>query len=77
MIDYRYGVVQVTITKSGDTITAVNLDQGTATDGRQAAFPSLIQATIDANGSSFGNISRATITTNAFKQAVNSALAKF
>jgi len=77
LINYEYGVVQVTITKSGGTITAVNLDRGTATDGRQAAFPSLIQATIDANGSGFGNISRATLTTNAYKQAVNSALAKF
>lgn len=77
LINYEYGVVQVTITKKGGTITAVNLDKGTATDGRQAAFPSLIQATIDANGSGFGNISRATMTTNAYKQAVNSALAKF
>lgn len=77
VINYEYGVVQVTITKSGGTITAVNLDQGTATDGRQAAFPSLIQATINANGTGFGNISQATMTTNAYKQAVNSALAKF
>ncbi|MEY4061304.1 MAG: hypothetical protein RIQ31_966 [Actinomycetota bacterium] len=76
-VSYKYGTVQVTITKSGNTITAVNLDRGTATEGRQAVFPNLIQATIDANGSGFGNISQATFTTDAFKQAVNSALAKF
>lgn len=76
-ISYKYGVVQVSVTKSGGKITDVNLLQGTATKGRDAAFPSLIKATISSNGTSFGNLSGATYTTNAFKKAVNSALAKF
>lgn len=76
-ISYKYGVVQVSVTKSGGKITDVNLLQGTATKGRDAAFPSLIKATISNNGTSFGNLSGATYTTNAFKKAVNSALAKF
>jgi uncharacterized protein with FMN-binding domain len=76
-ISYKFGVVQVSVTKSGGKITDVNLIQGTATKGRDAAFPSLIKATISNNGTSFGNLSGATYTTNAFKKAVNSALAKF
>lgn len=76
-ISYRYGVVQVSVTKTNGKITDVNLIKGTATDGRSAAFPSLIQATIDNNGTGFGNLSGATFTTNAFKKAVNSALGNF
>ena len=76
-ISYRYGVVQVSVTKKNGTITAVKLNQATATKGRDAAFPSLVQATLDNNGTSFGNLSGATYTTDAFKKAVNNALAKF
>jgi uncharacterized protein with FMN-binding domain len=70
-------VVQVKVTKKSGKITAVSLIQGTATKGRSAAFPSLIQATIDNNGTSFGNLSGATYTVDAFKEAVKNALAKF
>ena len=76
-VSYRYGVVQVKVTKKSGKITAVDVLQGTATDGRDAAFPTLVQATIDNNGTNFGNLSRATYTTDAFKRAVNNALAKF
>lgn len=76
-IGYKYGVVQVSVTKKNGKITAVKLNQATATDGRGAAFPSLVQATLDNNGTNFGNLSGATYTTNAFKKAVNNALAKF
>lgn len=76
-VGYRFGVVQVKVTKTSGKITSVDLVQGTATNGREAAFPSLIQATLDANGANFGNLSGATYTTNAFKKAVKSALAKF
>ena len=76
-ISYRFGAVQVKVTKKSGKITAVDLLQATATNGRNAAFPSLVQATIDNNGTGFGNLSGATYTTDAFKKAVNSALAKF
>jgi uncharacterized protein with FMN-binding domain len=36
-----------------------------------------VQYAIQAQGASFGNLSGATYTTNAFKQALSSALAKF
>jgi uncharacterized protein with FMN-binding domain len=76
-IQYRYGTVQVAVTKSGGKITAVNLLQEGATGGRQAAFTYLVELAIQANGTSFGNLSGATYTVDAFKQSLESALAKF
>ena len=70
-------MVQVKVTKKSGKITAVSLLKATATKGRDAAFPSLVDATISNNGTSFGNLSGATYTTDAFKKAVNNALAKF
>jgi uncharacterized protein with FMN-binding domain len=76
-IQYRFGTVQVAVTKSGGKITAVNLLQEGATGGRQAAFTYLVDLAIQANGTSFGNLSGATYTVDAFKQSLESALAKF
>ena len=76
-VQYRYGTVQVSVTKSGGKITAVNLLQEGATGGRQAAFSYLVDLAIQANGSNFGNLSGATYTTDAFKQSLEAALAKF
>jgi uncharacterized protein with FMN-binding domain len=74
-VNYRYGTIQVeAISKSGK-LTAVNLLQAGATAGRDAAFSALISAAISANGSNFGNASGATFTTQAFKQALDSAIA--
>lgn len=75
-IQYRYGVVQVKVTKKGGTITAVSTVQGTATAGRQTAFSYLEQYAVSANGTGFSNLSGATFTTDAFKQALDSALNK-
>lgn len=75
-IQYRYGVVQVKVTKKSGNITAVSTVQGTATAGRQTAFSYLEQYAVSANGSGFGNLSGATFTTEAFKQALDSALNK-
>ena len=72
------GYVQVSVTKDASgTITAVNLVQANATGGRNSAFSILQQAAVQAQGSNFGNVSRATYTTQVFKQALDSALAKF
>lgn len=76
-VRYQYGTVQVSVTKAGGKITAVNLLQSGATDGRQAAFTYLVDLAVQANGSSFGNLSGATYTTDAFKQSLEAALAKF
>jgi uncharacterized protein with FMN-binding domain len=76
-IQYRYGTVQVSVTKDNGNITAVNLLQAGATGGRQGAFSLLVQYAIQANGTSFGNLGGATFTTDAFKQSLESALAKF
>jgi uncharacterized protein with FMN-binding domain len=69
--------VQVQVTMSNGKITDVTMLQANATHGRAAAFPYLVQYAIQANGSSFSNLSGATYTTNAFKRSLESALAKF
>jgi uncharacterized protein with FMN-binding domain len=51
--------------------------QAVATHGRAGAFPYLVQYAIAANGSNFANLQGATYTTNAFKQSLEAALAKF
>jgi uncharacterized protein with FMN-binding domain len=76
-INYRFGTVQVSVTRANGKITAVNLLQAGATGGRQGAFSYLVQYAIQANGTSFGNLGGATYTTDAFKQSLESALAKF
>jgi uncharacterized protein with FMN-binding domain len=77
VITYKYGVVQVSITKLGTEITAVNLLQGDATNGRDTAYQILIDATLQQQGTNFGNVSGATFTTDAFIKAVDNALLKF
>ena len=76
-IRYRYGVVQVKVTKKSGNITSIDYLQKSATAGRGAVFPDLVAAAKAANGSNFGNFGGATYTTEAFKQALDSALAKF
>lgn len=75
-INYRYGTIQLKVTKSSGKLTAVELVQAQATGGREGAFSYLVTDAISANGSSFGNLSGATYTTDAFKQALDNALAK-
>ena len=75
-IDYQYGTIQLKVTKTSGKISAVDLVQAGATAGREQAFPTLVSAAISANGSSFGNLGGATYTTEAFKQALDSATSK-
>ena len=77
VIESGFGTVQVQVTKENGKITAINMLQANATHGRQGAFPYLIDYAIAANGSNFANLSGATYTTNAFKQSLKEALAKF
>ena len=76
-IRYKYGKVQVKVTKKSGNITSITYLQKSATDGRSAVFPDLVVAAKAANGSNISNISGATFTTDAFKTALDSALAKF
>ena len=75
-INYKYGVIQIEITATDGRITQVRVLQGDASYGRDAAYDALIQATIQVQGTNYGNVSGATFTTEAFKQAINNALAK-
>lgn len=76
-VESGFGPVQVKVTKVDGKITDITYVQAVATHGRAAAFPYLVQYSIQANGSNFGNLSGATFTTNAFKRSLESALAKF
>mgnify|MGYP000645033394 CR=1 FL=1 len=74
----RTGTMQISVTKSGSKITDVTIISGGTEGGEWASVPGILaQAAIDAQGSNFGNVSRATHTTEAFKKALESALAKF
>jgi len=75
-IQYQYGVIQLKVTTTGGKITAIEHIQAGANNGREAAFPYLKKDAIAANGSSFSNLSGATFTTDAYKQALDSALSK-
>ncbi len=77
-IGYKYGTIQLEVVKSGSKITAVNLVVATTRGREWAAVPGMLVTTaIAAQGSGFSNISGATFTTQAFKSALESALAKF
>lgn len=77
VIPYKYGNVKISITKTDGLISAVSLLQGDASNGRAEAYQILTDATIQAQGTNYGNVSGATFTTDAFKLAVENALAKF
>ena len=75
-INYQFGTIQVEVVRTAGKISAVNMVQSGASGGRNQAFPSLTAAAMKAQGSNFGNISNATYTTQAFKKALDSAIAK-
>jgi uncharacterized protein with FMN-binding domain len=75
-VQYIYGTVQVEVVRTGGKISAVNMVQAGATNGREQAYPYLQQYAVSAQGSNFGNLSGATYTTEAFKQALDSAISK-
>jgi uncharacterized protein with FMN-binding domain len=76
-VTYKYGVVQVSLTKVGEEITDVTMLQGDATNGRAEAYVTLIDATLQTQGINYGNVSGATFTTDAFKKAITNVLKKF
>jgi uncharacterized protein with FMN-binding domain len=68
----------LSVTKAGGKISSIDVLIGT-TKGREWAgvIDELVPVAIAANGSNIGNYSGATFTTEAFKSALESALAKF
>lgn len=75
-VNYQYGVVQISVTATGGKITNIDIQNSTCSHGWEQAFPMLTQEAIAANGSNFSNVSGATFTSTAFKQALDSAIAK-
>jgi uncharacterized protein with FMN-binding domain len=75
-IPYEFGEVQITVIEKNGKITAIDTGTSSATGGREQAFPYLVSDAIAANGTNFGNLSGATYTTDAFKQALTSAVSK-
>ena len=75
-VNYMYGTVQLKVTETNGKISAIDLVQAGANNGREQAFPYLVKDAISANGTSFSNLSGATYTTDAFKQALSSAMSK-
>jgi uncharacterized protein with FMN-binding domain len=75
-IPYQYGDVQITVTRKAGKISAIDVGSSTATDGREQAYPYLVEYAIQAQGTNFANLSGATYTTDAFKAALTSAISK-
>lgn len=75
-IQYRFGTVQLEVTATNGKIESINEIQATASQGWLEAFPIIKQAALDAQGADFGNVSGATFSTDAYREALNSALNK-
>ena len=78
-VNYRFGTVQLTVTKQGSKITNIVMNQAGASGGRAAAFPYLIQLAESAQSASFDTsmMGGATYSTDAFIQALGDALSQF
>jgi uncharacterized protein with FMN-binding domain len=81
VVDTQWGPVQVQITLSGDTITAVNVLQypsGNPTDDEinAQALPILIDETKQAGSAQIDMVSGATVTSTGYVQSLQSALDK-
>jgi uncharacterized protein with FMN-binding domain len=80
-VQTQYGVVQVTITLSGSTITNAGFARLTANDRRsqdinRQAAPILLQQTITAQSARIDGVSGASYTTQGYEQSLQSALDK-
>ena len=78
-VPYRYGDIQVRITVAGGRITAISTPQESASDPRSEsinsqAIPILTKEALAAQGLRFDVVSGATFTSDAFAQALQSAL---
>lgn len=79
VIQTQYGPMQVEIVIAGGTITDAKTLQQPGSDRTSQqinaqVIPILVKATTDYQSVQFGNVSRATISTNAYKESAQSAL---
>ena len=75
-IPYQFGTIELAVTRKAGKISAIDIGQSTATNGRDQAFPYLVDYAIKAQSSNFTNLGGATYTTAAFKKALDSAITK-
>ncbi len=76
LIDYRYGAVQLEVTETGGKIDSIKEIQATASSAYEAVFPLLNEAAITAQSTDFANVSGATYSSEAFKEALANTLSK-
>ena len=79
--DTRWGPVQVQLTVSGGTITAVDVVEYPDGNGRDQqinarALPTLVQETLDAQSADIDMVSGATVTSDGYLESLQSALDK-
>lgn len=75
-VDYEFGTIQLKVTEASGKIQSIDLIQAGANGGREQAFSYLVEESLAVNGISFSNISGATYTVDAYKQALTNALSK-
>jgi uncharacterized protein with FMN-binding domain len=75
-IQYRYGVIEIEVTATNGKIESIIEVQSSSSPDWQSAIPILHDAALKAQKADFGNLSGATFTTQAYQQALASALSK-
>jgi uncharacterized protein with FMN-binding domain len=75
-VEYRYGVVQLEVTATNGKIEKISEVQATASSGYMQAFPYLNEMALKAQSADFGNLSGATFSSEAYAEALASALNK-
>lgn len=75
-IQYRYGVIEIEITATNGKIDKITEVQASASPDWLSAIPILNDAALKAQKADFGNLSGATFTTQAYQQALASAISK-
>jgi len=78
-VDVGYGLVQVSVTLDGDTISSIDAVQLPQNDGHSArisqqSWPVLVQQAIAAQSSSIAGVSGASYTSYGFEQSLKAAL---
>jgi len=74
-VGYRYGVVQLSVTATGGHLDDITIVQASVDGGKYRSVPSeLLQRALSSQGTGFANVSGATYTSEAFRQALSSAL---
>lgn len=76
VIQYRYGAVELEVTATAGKIEKITELQATTSPGWESAVPILNQEAIKSQKADFGNLSGATFTTQAYQQALASAISK-